>query len=100
MAAWLLVARHAARAHRSGVIRQQQLITAARTVADLVDDDDRSLGRVLPPPSKLPEVAKSVASAVARQAYDCGTATALPKPTDIGAFVEKMAYRPDYVKFA
>lgn len=82
------------------MIKQEQLIKAARKVASLVDGDDRALGRVLPPPGKLPEVAKSVAGAVARAAYDCGIATALPKPTDIDAFVEKMAYRPDYVRFA
>jgi malic enzyme len=76
------------------------MIAAARAVASMVDDDDRLLGRVLPPMSKLHTVAKTVALAVARSAYDAKIATALPKPTDLKETIEKHIYDPSYASFA
>lgn len=66
----------------------------------MVDDDDRRLGRVLPPTGKLHAVAKRVGVAVARAAYDAKIATALPKPPDLEATIEEHVYGLDYATFA
>ena len=66
----------------------------------MVDDDDRLLGRVLPPTAKLRDVARRVAVTMARTSYECKVATALPKPPDIEAAVDAIAYDPAYVTFA
>lgn len=66
----------------------------------MVDDDDRLLGRVLPASSKLHSVAKTVAVAVARSAYEAKIATALPKPADLPDTIDRHIYDPSYLSFA
>jgi malic enzyme len=85
---------------RAQSIRDSQLIEAARAVASMVDDDDRRLGRVLPPLEKLPTVAKRVGIAVAKAAYDAKVAMALPKPTDLEGTIEEHVYDLNYARFA
>jgi malate dehydrogenase (oxaloacetate-decarboxylating)(NADP+) len=85
---------------RSQAIKESQLIEAARTIASMVDDDDRQRGRVLPPTSKLREVSRHVAVTVARTSYECKVATALPKPTDLEQAVDAITYDPTYSTFA
>jgi malic enzyme len=89
-----------AMACRAQTIKESQLIEAAKSIAGMLDDDDRRLGRVLPPASKLQAVAKEVAVAVAKGAYDGAFATALPKPLDLGAAVDAHSYNPKYSQFA
>lgn len=85
---------------RAQSIKELQLIEAAKAVAAMVDDDDRRLGRVLPPPEKLHEVAKRVGVAVAKAAYDAKVAMTLPKPTDLDQTIEDHVYGLNYARFA
>jgi malate dehydrogenase (oxaloacetate-decarboxylating)(NADP+) len=86
----------AARAQR---IKEEQIIIAARAVASMVSDEDREIGRVLPPFSKLHQVAKQVALSVAKSSYEYNLATALPKPADLEAAIDKLVHDPSYVHF-
>lgn len=84
---------------RSLRIKEDQIIAAARTVAGMLTNEDMELGRVLPPVSKVHDVAKQVALTVARTSYEYQIATALPKPTDLEAVIEATMHDPSYVQF-
>jgi malic enzyme len=84
---------------RSQRIKEEQILAAARAVASMVSDEDREMGRVLPPASKLHDVAKHVALSVVKTAYDYNIATALPKPADLQATIESYIHDPSYVRF-
>lgn len=86
-------------AARSLRIKEDQIIAAARTVASMLTTEDVELGRVLPPISKVHEVAKQVALTVARSSYEYQIATALPKPADLEAVVDALVHDPSYVQF-
>jgi len=86
-------------AARSQRIKEDQIIAAARTVASMLTAEDIELGMVLPPVSRLHDVAKQVALTFARTSYDYQTATALPKPTDLEAVIEAMVHDPSYIQF-
>lgn len=86
-------------ATRSVRIKEDQIVAAARTVASMLTEEDRERGRVLPPVSRVHEVAKQVALTVARTSYEYGIATALPKPTDLEATIEALVHDPNYVQF-
>eukprot|EP01025_Chloroclados_australasicus_P015936 TRINITY_DN17775_c0_g1_i1.p2 TRINITY_DN17775_c0_g1~~TRINITY_DN17775_c0_g1_i1.p2 ORF type:complete len:143 (-),score=24.68 TRINITY_DN17775_c0_g1_i1:137-520(-) len=85
---------------RATRIKEEQLVAAAKTVASMVSDEDRYIGRVMPPLSKLHEVAKRVAKTTAKTAYEYNIATALPKPSSVDAMVESSIFDPAYSKFA
>lgn len=84
---------------RSSRIKEEQIVAAARAVAAMVSDEDRELGRVLPPTNKLHTVAKRVAVVTAKTAYEYGLATALPKPADLEAMIESYVHDPSYERF-
>lgn len=84
---------------RSLRIKEDQIIAAARTVAGMLTSEDVELGRVLPPVSKVHDVAKQVALTVARTSYEYQIATALPKPTDLEAVIEATMHDPNYIQF-
>jgi malic enzyme len=84
---------------RSQRIKEEQIVAAAKAVASMVSDEDRELGRVLPPVEKLHAVAKQVAITTAKTAYEFGIATALPKPTNLEQVVDSYVHDPSYVHF-
>jgi malate dehydrogenase (oxaloacetate-decarboxylating)(NADP+) len=69
--------------------------TAARTLAAAVGDDDRQRGALFPALTRIREVSASIATQVARVAYDEGIATA-PEPRDLAAFVRSQMYDAHY----
>lgn len=84
---------------RATRIKEEQIVAAAKAVAAMVSDEDRELGRVLPPVFKLHAVAKQVAYVTAKTAYDSGVATALPKPADLTAMIDSYIHDPSYPRF-
>jgi malic enzyme len=84
---------------RATRIKEEQIVAAAKAVAAMVSDEDRELGRVLPPASQLHAVAKQVAVVTAKTAYEYGVATALPKPADLTAMIETHVHDPSYERF-
>ena len=84
---------------RSNRIRQEQLLAAAKAVADMTTDEDRLAGRILPPIGAVHEVALEVAHAVAKAAYDLNIASNLPKPHDLRHSISQHVYDPEYKTF-
>ena len=70
-------------------------IEGARALADLVTPEQREKGMVFPPQKDILAISTSVAERVAKLAFDKGLARE-KKPTDVGAYIRELQYRPDY----
>lgn len=68
---------------------------AATSLASQVTESDLAVGRIFPLQTRMRDVARAVASAVARVAFDEGLATQ-PEPDDLPATVGQAMYRPAY----
>ncbi len=82
-------------ASRSRHVTDEMFFTAAKTVANVVDEDDLSHGRTYPPFEKIGDVSLEIATAVAKIAWDTGLAQA-PRPKNIRTHIEVMRYDPTY----
>ncbi len=80
----------------SSRVTEEMFAAAARTLADLVTDDDLAMGRLYPSLSRIREVSHAIAVAVARIAFARGLAQCDPPP-DLDAAVTSAMYAPDYV---
>ncbi|VDL11700.1 unnamed protein product [Hymenolepis diminuta] len=80
-------------------ITQDLFLTAAKTVASMVTEEDLAVGRTLPPVKKLREVAERIAVDLVTKSFANGTAQYHPEPTDIQQFIQELAYDPSYVDF-
>ena len=76
-------------------VTDSMFLTAARTLASLVNADDLALGRLYPALSKIRGVSVAIASAVASEAYRTGLARRTPPP-DIEADVRTRMFVPNY----
>jgi malate dehydrogenase (oxaloacetate-decarboxylating)(NADP+) len=70
-------------------------LTAARTLASLVGEEDLAMGRIYPALSKIREVSLKIATAVAEEVHREGLAR-LPRPADIEADIRARMFVPDY----
>jgi malate dehydrogenase (oxaloacetate-decarboxylating)(NADP+) len=80
---------------RARRVTDEMFLTAARTLADQVSEADLAQGSLYPPLSRVRDVSATIATAVARVAYEHGLAAA-PKPADLAAFVRAQMYDPRY----
>ena len=71
------------------------LLAAARTLAAALDPTDLTQGALFPPLQRIREVSASIATAVARVAYETDLATT-PSPDDLATFVRAQMYDPRY----
>jgi len=76
-------------------ITDGMFLTAARTLATQVGDDDLALGRVYPALSKIREVSVRIATAVVDEANREGLACR-PRPADVEADVRSRMFVPEY----
>jgi malate dehydrogenase (oxaloacetate-decarboxylating)(NADP+) len=76
-------------------ITDGMFLTAARTLATQVGDDDLALGRVYPALSKIRDVSVRIATAVADEAHRAGLARR-PRPTDLEADIRARMFVPNY----
>ena len=76
-------------------ITDEMFMAAARTLADAVSETDLARGSVLPPLDRIRGISASIATAVARVAYDRGLA-AEPEPADLRGFIERQMFLPAY----
>jgi malate dehydrogenase (oxaloacetate-decarboxylating)(NADP+) len=83
---------------RARRVTDAMFLTAARTLAAAVTDADRREGMLFPALARIREVSASIATAVARLAYDDGLAGA-PRPDDIEGFVRAQMYEPEYERY-
>ena len=76
-------------------VTDAMFLSAARTLAGLVQPEDLAMGRVYPPLTKIREVSLKIATAVATAAHDTGLAR-VPRPTDISGDVRNRMFTPVY----
>uniref|UniRef100_A0A7S2L0D0 Malic enzyme n=2 Tax=Leptocylindrus danicus TaxID=163516 RepID=A0A7S2L0D0_9STRA len=75
-------------------ITQNDMLIAARALADQVKADHVSKGCVYPPLSDIRNVSTKIAAAVASSHYETGVATVLPKPSDMLSHCKSLMYNP------
>jgi len=77
-------------------VTDEMFAAAARTLADMVTDDDLAMGRLYPSLSRIREVSHAIAVSVAKIAFDRGL-NRCERPADIDAAVTAAMYEPKYV---
>ena len=76
-------------------VTDAMFLAAARTLAAEVSDDELAQGSIFPPLSRVREISRSIATAVADIAYGSGLATE-PRPDDPRSSIESRMYDPRY----
>ena len=71
-------------------------LSAAEALADLVTPDDLAVGRLYPPLDNIREISVKIATKVATEAYQEGTASTYPEPEDKEALVRSFLYDYNY----
>jgi malate dehydrogenase (oxaloacetate-decarboxylating)(NADP+) len=79
-------------------VTDAMFLAAARTLATTVTDADRREGALFPALARIREVSASIATAVARIAYDDNLA-GVPRPDDVEGFVRAQMYEPGYEQY-
>ena len=69
-------------------------LCAAKALAAILPDEDVKKGTIYPPVSRIREISRHVAVAVANHAYDIDMAQLHPKPGDMEAFISERMYFP------
>ena len=70
-------------------------IEGARALADQLTPEQREKGMVFPPQKDILAISTAVAERVAKLAFEKGLARE-KKPTDVGAFIRGLQYKPEY----
>ncbi len=76
-------------------ISDEVFLTAARTLAEMVSQEDLAAGSVYPPLTDIRKVSQAIAVAIAKQAWVQGLARA-ERPDDIEDMIAGMMYDPVY----
>ena len=76
-------------------ITEEMFLVAARSLADLVSEDDLAAGAIYPPLTRIRDVSLAIAEAVVETAQDSGLARA-PITKDLRATIANTMYDPTY----
>jgi len=76
-------------------ISQDMFLSAAKTLADLVSEEDLSVGSIYPPLQNIREVSLQIAMAVAEEAFK-SDASDLPQPNNLKQQIKNYMYNPIY----
>lgn len=76
-------------------VTDSMFLTAAKSLASQVTEDDLALGRMYPPLGDIRKVSAKIATAVAELAFDIGLAN-IEKPDDLPSFIRNQMYEPVY----
>jgi malate dehydrogenase (oxaloacetate-decarboxylating)(NADP+) len=79
-------------------VTDEMFAAAARTLANMVSEDDLAMGRIFPSLSRIRDVSRAIATEVAWIAYNRGLARA-PKPANMDEAVAAAMYEPVYPSF-
>ena len=71
-------------------------LSAAEALSEMVTDDDLGVGRLYPPLANIREISVKIATKVAEEAYQGGTASTYPEPEDKEALVRSYLYDYNY----
>jgi malate dehydrogenase (oxaloacetate-decarboxylating)(NADP+) len=85
-------------ASQASRVTNEMFFVAAKTLAQLVNADDLSIGRIYPELTRIREVSTAIAIAVAETAFARGLARQA-RPADLAAHVTAQMYQPDYVDY-
>ncbi|MEN9974862.1 MAG: hypothetical protein RLZZ282_868 [Verrucomicrobiota bacterium] len=77
-------------------VSEQMFLVAARTLADLVTEEDLALGRIYPSLTRIREVCVKIATAVAKEALHTGLATVLIADDQVETVVRESLFHPAY----
>ncbi|KAG0725994.1 NADP-dependent malic enzyme [Chionoecetes opilio] len=77
-------------------IEDSIFLMAAKALADMVTEDDLSLGRLYPPLSDIRKCSLKIAVYIAEHAYTTDIASTYPRPNDLTKFIEDQQYNYDY----
>jgi malate dehydrogenase (oxaloacetate-decarboxylating)(NADP+) len=85
----------------SGSVRVHDdfFLVAAEALASQVTDEDRAVGLVYPPFTRIRKISAVIATAVAERSYELGLASRLPKPSNLMEYAERCMYNPEYRKY-
>jgi malate dehydrogenase (oxaloacetate-decarboxylating)(NADP+) len=76
-------------------VTDEMFMAAAKTLAQLVTEEDLASGAIYPALQRIREVSAYIATAVAEVAYEQNLAT-VERPDDLMAFVQSHMYQPIY----
>ena len=74
-------------------------LVAARTLAELVTEEDFALGRIYPSLTRIREVSIKIAVKVARESIRAGLAVITPDDDQIECVVNQSVYQPIYQNY-
>jgi malate dehydrogenase (oxaloacetate-decarboxylating)(NADP+) len=80
---------------RARTVTDEMFLVAARTLADMVSEDELAEGRLYPPLARIREISAAIGTAVAELGYQRGLA-ARERPADLAAFIRTQMYEPAY----
>ena len=80
----------------SAEVSERMFLVAARTLANLVTDDDLALGRIYPSLTLIREVSVKIATEVAKEAIHAGLAAIQLDDDEVETVVRQSLYRPAY----
>ena len=83
---------------RARRVTDDMFMTAATTLAGMVEESDLAQGSLYPPLAHIREVSAAIAAAVAESAYESGLA-GKPRPADVLADVRSQMYDPRYSSY-
>ena len=76
-------------------VTDEMFFVAAKTLADLVTEDDLGEGRIYPSLTRIRDVSAAIATAVANLAFQRGLTT-MSRPVNLAAHVKAQMYEPTY----
>ncbi|HID52052.1 MAG TPA: NAD-dependent malic enzyme [Anaerolineae bacterium] len=79
-------------------VTDEMFMAAAKSLAELVDQNDLDQGRIYPPLSDIRQVSAVIATAVAEVAYGQNLAT-VPRPANLLQFMQETMYEPTYRQY-
>mmetsp|Transcript_37902 Transcript_37902/g.52627 ORF Transcript_37902/g.52627 Transcript_37902/m.52627 type:complete len:622 (-) Transcript_37902:379-2244(-) len=80
-------------------VHDEMILAAAEALTQQVTNEDREVGAIYPPLSKIREVSVHVAAAVAAKAYELGCARVLPEPRNLLKAAVNTMYKLDYESY-
>jgi len=71
-------------------------LSAAEALAEMVTEKDLEVGRLYPPLQNIREISLKIATKIAEEAYEDGTASTYPEPKDKEDFIRSTLYDYNY----
>ena len=76
-------------------VTEPMFLTAAKALAETLQDSELKAGLLYPPRNRIREVAAHVSTKVAEVIFDHGYAS-VDRPADVAAFIQEHTYVPGY----